>query len=107
MQMLLKLDAESLHCAYGIFELDVLERKAREDGGLQFFQKLHGGLQKHFKTSDKAKGEPLLSEQGLFVDAKQSLDSKAFIDDIKQHQMKAEHFVPHPKNSNECFVYNN
>ena len=101
MQMLLKLDAESLHCAYGIFELDVLERKkgllfknlvrhpnseeveAREDGGLQFFQKLHGGLQKHFKTSDKAKGEPFLSEQGLFVDAKQSLDSKAFIDGTK------------------------
>ena len=56
MQMLLKLDAESLHCAYGIFELDVLERKkgllfknlvrhfnseeveAREDCGLHFFK---------------------------------------------------------------------
>ena len=105
MQMLLKLDAESLHCAYGIFELDAFFLKvfflkgllfknlirhpnsedveAREEGGLQFFQKLHGGLQKHFKTSDKAKGEPLLSEQGLFVDAKQSLDSKAFIDGTK------------------------
>ena len=57
--------------------------EAREDGGLQFFQKLHGGLQKHFKTSDTAKGEPLLSEQGLFVDAKQSLDSKAFINGTK------------------------
>ena len=60
MQMLWKLDVESLQCPYGINELDVLESKkgnqhlllqnlvrhltsgekeAREDGGLHFFQK--------------------------------------------------------------------
>ena len=92
MQMLWKLDTESLQCACGIIELDVPESKkgnqhlllenlvrhanseeveAREDGGLYFFQKLHGFLSKHFKTPEKTKGELLVNEQGLFVDVKQ------------------------------------
>ena len=85
MHMLLKLDVGSLQCAYGIIEFEVLESKkysqrllfenlvrhryseeveAREDGGLQFCQKLHRFLSKHFETSYKKKGEPLVSEQG-------------------------------------------
>ena len=87
MQMLLKLDDESLQCAYGIIELDVPESKkdnlhllfrnlvrhlnseemeAREGDGLQFFQILQRFLGKHFKIPDKTKGEGLLREQGLF-----------------------------------------
>ena len=93
MHIILKLDAESLQCPYGIIELEVPESKrgnqhlffknlarhlnseeveAREDGGLNFFEKLHGFLIKHFKTPDKTKGEPLVSEQGLFVDVVES-----------------------------------
>ena len=87
MQMLLKLDDESLQCAYGIIELDVPESKkdnlhllfknlvrhlnseemeAREGDGLQFFQILQRFLGKQFKIPDKTKGEGLLCEQGLF-----------------------------------------
>ena len=64
-KLLLKLDAESLQCAYGIIKLDVPESKkgnqhllfkylvrhlnseeveAREDGGAEYFKKLHGFL---------------------------------------------------------------
>ena len=77
--------------------------ETREDGGRQFFQKLHGSLNKYFKTQNKAKGEPLLSKQRLFVDAKQPFDSKAFINCTKEHQTKTENLVPHPQNSNEMF----
>ena len=76
-KMLTYLDAESLQCAYGIIELDVPESKrgnkyrlfkylvrhlnseeveAREDGGFEFFQKLHGFLIKHFKSPEKRIG---------------------------------------------------
>ena len=72
--------------------------EAREDGGLQFFQKLHGFLIKHFKTLDKTKGETLVSEQDFFVDAKQYFNNKTFINGMKEHQAKTENFVPHPKN---------
>ena len=64
-----------------------------------FFQKLHGFLSKHFKTPDKAKDEPLISEQGLFVDVKQPFYSKEFM----KHETKTENFVHHPQNSNEIF----
>ena len=111
MHMLLKLDAESLQCAYGIIELEVPvskkgnqhllfknlvrhlnseEVEAREDDGLQFFQKLHGFLSKHFKTPDKTKGEPLVSEQGLFVDVKQPFYSKELANGTKEHEIKTE-----------------
>ena len=83
MQMLWKLGAESLQCAYRIIELDVPESKkgnqnlllknfvrhinikeveAREDGELYFVQKLHGFLSQYFKTPEKTKGEPLVNE---------------------------------------------
>ena len=86
MHMLLKLDAERLLCAYEIIELEVPESKksnqhllfknlvkhlnpeeveAREDGGLQFFQRLCGFFSKHFKTPDKTKGEPLVNKQSF------------------------------------------
>ena len=105
MHMLLKLDAESLQCAYGIIKLEVPESKkgnqhllfknlvrhfnseeveAREDSDLQFFQKLHRFLSKHFKIPDKTKGEPLVSEQDLFVDVKQPFYSKEFINGIPE-----------------------
>ena len=96
MHVLLKLDAESLQCALGIVELDVPESKkgnqhlllrnlvrhlnseqveAREDDGLHFFQKLHRFLSKHFKTSKNGTLKPLVNEQGLFVNRKQTLYS--------------------------------
>ena len=124
MEMLLKLDAESLMCGYGIIKLDVPESmkgnqhllfknlvrhlnseevEAREDGDLQFFQKLHGFLSKHFKTPDKTKGEPLVSEQGLFVDVKQPFYSKEFINSTKEREAKTEDFVHHPLNNSEMF----
>ena len=64
-----------------------------------FFQKLHGFLSKHFKTPDKGKNEPLISEQGLFVNVKQPFYSKEFM----KHKTKTENFVHHPQNSNEMF----
>ena len=72
------------------------EVEAREDDGLQFFQKLHGFLSKHFKTPDKTKGEPLVSKQGLFVDVKQPLYSKEFKNSTKERETKTEDFVHHP-----------
>ena len=85
-KMLTYLDAESLQCAYGILELDVPESKrgnkyllfknlvrhlnseaveAREDGGFEFFQKLHGFLIKHFKSPEKNPEENPNQKQGL------------------------------------------
>ena len=107
MQMLWKLDAESLQCPYGIIELDIPESKkgnqhlllknprrhfisqkveGREDGGLRFIQKVYRFLSKHFKTPEKTKGEPLVNEQGLFVDVKQPFYNKEFINGTKEHQ---------------------
>ena len=124
MHMLLKLDAESLLCAYGIIELEVPESKkgsqhllfknlvrhpdseeveAREDGGLQYFQRLCGFLSKHFKIPGKTKGEPLVSEPRLFVDVKQPFYSKEFINGTKEHETKTENFVHHPLNNSEMF----
>ena len=124
MDMLFKLDAESLQCAYGIIELEVPENKkgnqqllfknlvrhliseeveAREDGSLQFFQKLHGFFSKHFKTPNESKGEPLVSEQGLFVDVKQPFYSKEFINNTKECETKTENFEHHPLINNEMF----
>ena len=78
-QMLLKLDSESLQFTYAIIELDVPESKkgnqhllfknlvrylnseeveAREDGVRQCFPKLHESLSKHFKTPLKQKVNP-------------------------------------------------
>ena len=124
MQMLLKLDVGSLQCAYGIIEFEVRESKkynqhlflknlvrhhyseeveAREDGGLLFCQKLHRFLSKHFETPDKTKGEPLVSEQGLFVYVKQPLYSKEFKNSTKQRETKTEDFAHHPLNNSEIF----
>ena len=122
--MLLKLEYESLQCAYGIIQLQVPESKkgnqhllfknlvrqlsseevgAREDDGLHLFQKLHGFLSKHFKAPGKTKGKPLVSEQGLFVDVKQPFYSKEFINSTKERETKTESFVHHPLNNNKMF----
>ena len=122
MQMLWKLGAESLQCAYRIIELDVPESKkgnqnlllknfvrhvnikeveAREDGDLYFVQKLRGFLSKHFKTPEKTKGEPLVNEQGFFVDVKQPFYSAEIINGTKEHQTKTENFAHLPQISNE------
>ena len=124
MQMLWKLGAESLQCAYRIIELDVPESKkgnqnlllknfvrhvnikeveAREDGDLYFVQKLRGFLSKHFKTPEKTKGEPLVNEQGFFVDVKQPFYSAEIINGTKEHQTKTENFAHLPQISNEMF----
>ena len=71
------------------------------DGGLKIFQKLHVFFRKHFKTADQAKGEPLVSEQDLFLDIKQPFYSKEFINGTKEHETKTENY--HPQNSNEMF----
>ena len=73
------------------------------DGGLKIFQKLHVFFRKHFKTADQAKGEPLVSEQDLFLDIKQPFYSKEFINGTKEHETKTENYVHHPQNSNEMF----
>lgn len=106
-RMLTKLDAESLQCAYGILELDVPESKkgnqyllfknlvrhlnseeveAREDGGLEFFQKLHGFLIKHFQTPEKKPDEKFLLKQEL-------ADSKL----ILPSDLKLENHSPPPR----------
>ena len=73
------------------------EVEAREDGGLQFCQKLHRFLSKHFETPDKT------SEQGLFVYVKQPLYSKEFKNSTKQRETKTEDFAHHPLNNSEIF----
>ena len=60
-------------------QLSSEEVDTRKDGSVQTFERLYGFLSKHFKTSDKSKGEPLLSEQNSFADIKQSTDSKMFV----------------------------
>ena len=64
------------------------------DGGLKIFQKLHVFFRKHFKTADQAKGEPLVSEQDLFLDIKQPFYSKEFINGTKEHETKTENYHP-------------
>ena len=108
-KMLTYLDAESLQCAYGIIELDVPESKrgnkyllfkylvrhlnseeveAREDGGFEFFQKLHGFLIKHFKSPEKKPDENQNQKKGL-------ADSK-----IKtETEIKVENPLPRPQTS--------
>ena len=68
-----------------------------------FFKKVHRFVSKHFKSPEKTKGEPLVIEQGLFVDAKQPFYSKEFINGTKENQTKTKNFVHHPQNSNEMF----
>lgn len=111
-KMLTYLDAESLQCAYGIIELDVPESKrgnqyllfknlvrhlnseeveAREDSGLEFFQKLHGFLIKHFKTPEKKLDENKFQKQEL-------IDSK-----VKTESETIENPLPRPQtNENFC-----
>ena len=62
------------------------------------FKKLYGFLSKHFKTTNKAKDEPLLSEQGLFVDVKQPSDSKIFVSNTIEDQTRIDNY-----NDNEIF----
>lgn len=63
-----------------------MEVEAREDSGLQFFQKLQGFFSKYSKTPNKTEADLLLNEKGLFVDGKQPFDSKIFINDTIEHQ---------------------
>ena len=93
-KMLTYLDAESLQCAYGIVQLDVSESKrgnnyllfkylvrhlnseeleAREDGGFEFFQKVHGFLIKH-KSPEKKPDENQNQKKGL-ADSKIKIES--------------------------------
>ena len=64
------------------------------------FKKLYGFLSKHFKTTNKAKDEPLLSEQGLFVDVKQPSDSKIFVSNTIEDQTRIDNY-----NDNEIFLF--
>ena len=64
------------------------------------FKKLYGFLSKHFKTTNKAKDEPLLSEQGLFVDVKQPSDSKIFVSNTIEDQARIDNY-----NDNEIFLF--
>ena len=62
------------------------------------FKKLYGFLSKHFKTANKAKDEPLLSEQGLFIDVKQPSDSKIFVSNTIEDQIRIDNY-------NEIFLF--
>ena len=59
------------------------------------------------KPQDKTKGEPLVSEQSLFVDVKQPFYSKEFINGTKERETKTENFVHHPLNNSEMFCLQN
>ena len=62
------------------------------------FKKLYGFLSKYFKTANKAKDEPLLSEQGLFIDVKQPSDSKIFVSNTIEDQIRIDNY-------NEIFLF--
>ena len=103
-KMLTYLDAESLQCACNVPEskrgskylllkylvrcLNSEEVEAREDGGFEFFQKLHGFLIKHFKSPEKKPDENQNQKKGL-ADSKIKTES----------EIKVENPLPRPQTS--------